>query len=183
LENQTLIGHSGRYLKTAFGWNELLNHEFAHEWFANQMSNANYDDLWLHEGLGTYAAALLAEYLGGDSRLHGDAAAQRNTDSQSEAARLGEERAEKEVYADTTGPRGDIYPKGSWVAHTLRKLIGDEAFFTSIRTWCTVARSEARQLHAAVRHDAGFLQIVNRVTGKDTSGSSTSTSIRPRCPR
>src|SRR5215204_4175609 len=27
LENQTLIGHSGRYEKTEFGWNYLLNHE------------------------------------------------------------------------------------------------------------------------------------------------------------
>ena len=46
LENQTLIGHSGPYEKSAFGWNWLLNHEFSHEWFANQLSNANYDDLW-----------------------------------------------------------------------------------------------------------------------------------------
>ena len=66
LENQTLIGHSGPYQKTAFGWNWLLNHEFAHEWFANQLSNANYDDLWLHEGLGSYAQPLIAEYLGGE---------------------------------------------------------------------------------------------------------------------
>jgi aminopeptidase N len=60
LENQTLIGHSGPYTKTPLGWNWLLNHEFAHEWFANQLSNANYDDLWLHEGLGSYAPSSLS---------------------------------------------------------------------------------------------------------------------------
>ena len=52
LENQTMIGYSNDYPKTMFGWDSLLNHEFAHEWFANQLSVANYDDLWLHEGLG-----------------------------------------------------------------------------------------------------------------------------------
>ena len=66
LENQTLIGYTNDYPKTMFGWDWLLNHEFAHEWFANQLSVANYDDLWLHEGLGSYAQPLLAEYLGGE---------------------------------------------------------------------------------------------------------------------
>ena len=44
LENQTLIGYSNDYPKTMFGWDWLLNHEFSHEWFANQLSVANYDD-------------------------------------------------------------------------------------------------------------------------------------------
>ena len=45
LENQTLIGYSDPYPKTAFGWDSLLYHELSHEWFANQVSVANYDDL------------------------------------------------------------------------------------------------------------------------------------------
>jgi aminopeptidase N len=65
LENQTLIGHSNDFPKTVYGWDWLMNHEFAHEWFGNQMSVANYDDLWLHEGFGSYAQPLLAEHLGG----------------------------------------------------------------------------------------------------------------------
>ena len=92
------------------------------------------------------------------ARLHG-AARSRSAPASATSSRSspGRERAEKEVYADPTGPRGDIYPKGSWVAHTLRKLIGDEAFFKSIRTLrLRPARSEAGQLHAAVRHDAGL---------------------------
>lgn len=133
LENQTLIGHSGEYTKTAFGWDWLLNHEFAHEWFANQLSVANYDDLWLHEGLGSYAQPLLAEYLGGALDYLAQLRVQRNGIRNEQPLVAGRERSEKEVYADTTGPRGDIYQKGSWVAHTLRQLIGDEAFFTAIR--------------------------------------------------
>jgi aminopeptidase N len=168
LENQTLIGHSGRYEKTAFGWNWLMNHEFAHEWFANQLSNANYDDLWLHEGLGTYAQPLLAEYLGGDLDYMAQLRAQRNTIRNEKPLVSGRERTEKEVYADTTGPRGDIYNKGSWVAHTLRELIGDEAFFTSIRT-LVYGRPDPKPGNFTPQFGTtqGFLQIVNRVTGKD----------------
>ena len=33
---------------------ELLQHEFAHEWFGNQLTNADWDDMWLHEGFGSY---------------------------------------------------------------------------------------------------------------------------------
>ena len=80
----------------------------------------------------------------------------------------GQERAEKEVYADPTGPRGDIYPKGSWVAHTLRKLIGDEAFFTSIRT-LVYGRPDPKPGNFTPQFGTtqGYLKIVNDVTGKD----------------
>lgn len=168
LENQTLIGHSGRYEKTAFGWNWLFNHEFSHEWFANQLSNANYDDLWLHEGLGSYAQPLIAEFLGGELDYMAQLRSQRNGIRNEQPLVSGRERSEKEVYADPTGPRGDIYPKGSWVAHTLRKLIGDEAFFTSIRT-LVYGRPDPMPGNFTPQFGTtqGFLQIVNRVTGKD----------------
>ena len=168
LENQTLIGHSGEYTKTVYGWNWLLNHEFAHEWFANQLSNANYDDLWLHEGLGSYAQPLLAEYLGGALDYMAQLRSQRNGIRNEQPLVTGRERHEKEVYADSTGPRGDIYPKGSWVAHTLRQLIGDEAFFTAIRI-LVYGRPDPRPGNFTPQFGTtqGFLEIVNRVTGKD----------------
>jgi aminopeptidase N len=168
LENQTLIGHSGEYTKTAFGWDWLLNHEFSHEWFANQMSNANYDDLWLHEGLGSYAQPLIAEYLGGEIDYMAQLKSQRSGIRNEQPLVSGRERSEKEVYADPAGPRGDIYTKGSWVAHTLRKLIGDEAFFTSLRT-LVYGRPDPKPGNFTPQFGTtqGFLQIVNRVTGKD----------------
>jgi aminopeptidase N len=168
LENQTLIGHSGEYTKTAYGWNWLLNHEFAHEWFANQLSVSNYDDLWLHEGLGSYAQPLLAEYLGGQLDYMAQLRSQRNGIQNQRPLVAGRERHEKEVYADTTGPRGDIYPKGSWVAHTLRQLIGDEAFFTAIRI-LVYGRPDPKPGNFTPQFGTtqGFLEIVNRVTGRD----------------
>jgi aminopeptidase N len=168
LENQTLIGYSNDYPKTMFGWDWLLNHEFAHEWFANQLSVANYDDLWLHEGLGSYAQPLIAEYLGGEIDYMTQLKNQRAGIRNEQPLVTGQERGEKEVYADPTGPRGDIYPKGSWVAHTLRKLIGDDAFFKSLRT-LVYGRPDPRPGNFTPQFGTtqGFLEIVNGVTGKD----------------
>jgi aminopeptidase N len=45
----------------------------------------------------------------------------------------GRHQTEEQVYDPKKGPGGDIYVKGSWVLHTLRGLIGDQAFWTSIR--------------------------------------------------
>ena len=168
LENQTLIGYSDPYPKTTFGWDWLLNHEFSHEWFANQLSVANYDDLWLHEGLGSYAQPLIAEYLGGEIDYMAQLKSQRTGIRNEQPLVTGQERDEKSVYADPTGPRGDIYPKGSWVAHTLRKLIGDEAFFTSIRR-LVYGRPDPKPGNFAPQFGTtqGYLKIVNDVTGRD----------------
>ena len=80
----------------------------------------------------------------------------------------GEERPEKTVYADKTGPRGDIYPKGSWIAHTLRQLIGDAAFFKSVRI-LVYGRADPRPGNFVPQFGTtqGYLKIVNDVTGKD----------------
>ena len=168
LENQTLIGYSDRYPKTTYGCDCLLNHEFAHEWFANQLSVSNYDDLWLHEGLGSYAQPLIAEYLGGDIDYMAQLKSQRTSIRNEQPLVTGRERCEKEVYADPTGPRGDIYPKGSWVAHTLRQLVGDDAFFKAIRT-LVYGRPDPRPGNFTPQFGTtqGFLKIVNDITGKD----------------
>jgi aminopeptidase N len=168
LENQTLIGYSNDYPKTPYGWDWLLNHEFAHEYFGNQLSVSNYDDLWLHEGFGSYAQPLLAEYLGGAIDYMAQLKNQRAEIRNEQPLVTGKERPEKTVYADKTGPRGDIYPKGSWIAHTLRQLIGDETFFKAVRI-LVYGRPDPRpgNFQPQFGTTQGFLKIVNEVTGKD----------------
>jgi aminopeptidase N len=63
---------------------------------------------------------------------------------------------------------GDIYTKGSWVAHTLRQLIGDEHFFTSLRI-LTYGRPDPRPGNFVPQFGTTqkYLEIINRVTGKD----------------
>ncbi len=168
LENQTLVGHSNDFPKTRYGFDFLMNHEFAHEWFGNQMSVSNYDDLWLHEGFGSYAQALLAEHLGGQMDYLSYLKDQRVSIDNEQPLVTGRERTELEVYASPAGPRGDIYPKGSWVAHTLRQLIGDEAFFKSLRL-LIYGRDDPKPGNFEPQFGTtdGYLKIVNDITGRD----------------
>jgi aminopeptidase N len=170
MEHQTINAYGNNYEKPQFGFDPLLQHEFAHEYFANQMSVANYDDLWLHEGFGSYMQPLYGEYLEGEmdylAMLKSTRAGIRNE----QPMVAGQERSEKEVYASEGGPRGDIYSKGSLILHTLRNLIGDDAFFESVRT-LVYGRSDPRPGNFApqFRTTEDFVRIVNEVTGEDLS--------------
>ena len=157
LENQTLIGYSDDYPKTMFGWDWLLNHEFAHEWFANQLSVANYDDLWLHEGLGSYAQPLIAEYLGGEidymAQLKSQRAGIRNEQplvtgpgARGEGSLCGPDRAARRHLS-----QGQLGRAHAAQADRRRRVLQVDPH-AGLRP----SRSEARQLHAAVRHDAGL---------------------------
>jgi aminopeptidase N len=83
----------------------------------------------------------------------------------------GRERSEHEVYDDhATGPTGDVYGKASLILHSLRELIGDAAFYESLR-WLLYGRPDPKpgnfSSHFATTHE--FIEIVNRVTGRDYS--------------
>jgi aminopeptidase N len=133
MEHQTINAYGNNYKLAPEGFDWLMNHEFSHEWFGNQLTNADWDDMWLHEGFGSYMQPVTLAWL--DGRMVYDAAMykQRQTIANKFPIVSGHHQTEEQVYDDKTGPGGDIYVKGSWVLHTLRNLIGDQAFWTSIR--------------------------------------------------
>jgi aminopeptidase N len=168
LENQTLNGYSINWTKTMFGFDPLMHHEFSHEWFANHLSAANYDDLWLHEGIGSYMQPLLGEYLNGDADYFALIKQQRAGIRNAQPLVAGRERDEKEVYADPTGPQGDMYPKGSLVMHTLRALIGKEAFYRTIRM-AVYGRDDPKpgNFQPQLLTTPDFVRIASAAAGRD----------------
>lgn len=133
MEHQTINAYGNDYRKTEYGFDWLLHHEFAHEWFGNQMTNADWDDIWLHEGFGTYMQPLYMQWLRGDMEYYAGLLRQRAGIRNERPLVSGRSRVVEAVYREETGPGGDIYDKGSWILHALRGLIGDEAFFASVR--------------------------------------------------
>lgn len=133
MEHQTINAYGNQYKPAPEGFDWLLNHEFAHEWFGNQMTNADWDDMWLHEGFATYMQPLYAQWRGGDMAYMAWLWKIRQLVANRFPIVSGHSRTEDEVYDASTGPANDIYYKGALMLHTLRGLIGDRAFFTSIR--------------------------------------------------
>ncbi len=169
MEHQTINAYGNKYAKTEFGYDDLLQHEFAHEWFGNQLTNQNWDDMWLHEAFGTYMQPLYMQYLRGDMEYFASLLQQRTRIQDKAAIVSGKERTEEDVYNEKRGgPGQDIYMKGSLVLHTLRMLIGDDAFFRAIRME-VYGTDQPRPGNFAPRYGSTgeFIANVKQAAGRD----------------
>ncbi len=134
MEHQTINAYGNDYAKAPEGFDWLFHHEFAHEWFANQLTAANWDDYWLHEGFASYMQPLYGRWREGEARYAAMLDVQRNNITNVAPIVRDRVLTEEEVYEPAKGGAGtDIYYKGSWTLHTLRWLIGDRAFFAATR--------------------------------------------------
>lgn len=168
MEHQTINAYGNKYKKEVYGFDWLLQHEFAHEWFGNQLTNSDNDDMWLHEGYGTYMQPLMSQWLHGDmeymARLN-----QMRVDTKNRFPIVsGRPLREDEVYNGERGPGNDIYYKAANVLHTLRALIGDEAFFKITRI-AVYGRDDPKPGNFTTRYlgTKDYIKIVNQVTGRD----------------
>jgi aminopeptidase N len=169
MEHQTINAYGNNYAKTMYGYDDLLQHEFAHEWFGNQLTNADWDDMWLHEGLGTYMQPLYMQYLRGDMEYFASLMALRAKLENKAPVVSGASRTEEAVYDPKRGGPGlDIYDKGALVMHTLRNLIGDPAFFAAVREM-VYGRPDPRPGNFTPRYGTTreFMAIVKRTSGRD----------------
>ena len=169
MEHQTINAYGNDYAKAPEGFDWLFHHEFSHEWFANQLTAANWDDYWLHEGFGSYMQPLYGQWREGDARYAVMMEAQRNQITDRAPIVRDRVLTEEEVYEPTKGGAGtDIYYKGSWTLHTLRWLIGDRAFFDAVRR-LVYGRPDPRPGNFRPRYGSTreFEALVRQATGRD----------------
>jgi aminopeptidase N len=168
MEHQTLNAYGNGYKQDGYGFDRLLQHEFAHEWFGNQMTNADWDDMWLHEGFGTYMQPLYSQYLNGDADYFSWVHGLRLMLSNTRPIVSGSSKTEEQVYDEKTGPGQDIYNKGALMLHALRQLIGDKAFFESTRR-LVYGRPDPKPGNFSPRYATTdeYIAIVDKVTGRD----------------
>lgn len=128
MEHQTINGYGEQYKRGTHGFDQLLHHELAHEWFGNLMTHAAPEDSWLHEGYGSYMQAAYAEELAGEmgymDRMFGAYVGNENCLPIANAA-VGD--------VGEAFDNRDIYTKGAWMLHTLRRHIGETAFWNGTR--------------------------------------------------
>lgn len=172
MEHQTIIAYGARFDDTAMtgfdpGFDALHHHELAHEWWGNLVTNADWKDMWIHEGFGTYMQALYAERIGGPEGYHRYMSEIRGQIRNEKPVAPREVQSSQEIYFASGG---DIYMKGAWVLHTLRHLIGDEAFFQSLRRMTYPGEAlesvtDGRQCRFVSTDD--FVHVVEEVTGEE----------------
>ncbi len=171
MEHQTVNAYGNDYKKDDTGFDWLFHHELAHEWFGNQMTAANWDDFWLHEGYGQYMQPLYGQWREGEARYAAMMAVQRQRVLNRMPLVSGKVRTSEDVYQDGQGgPGQDIYFKGAWVLHTLRYLIGDVAFFDATRR-LVYGRADPKPGNFSPRFasTAEFETLMNAAAGRDLS--------------
>ncbi|RYI15671.1 MAG: M1 family peptidase, partial [Acetobacteraceae bacterium] len=168
MEHQTINAYGNAFKQDERGYDWLLQHEFSHEWFANQLTNWNADDMWLHEGLGSYMQPLYARWLRGERYMQRELANQREGLLNRAPIVSRTSKTVDQVYNDPTGPGGDIYSKGSLVTHTLRMTLGDADFFRALRILVYGRPDpEPGNFTPQTRSTPEFNEIVNSVTGRN----------------
>jgi leukotriene-A4 hydrolase len=117
----------------------VVAHELAHSWAGNQVTNATWSDLWLHEGFASYMAFRICEELYGREV----AAMSVVLDRQSLMSSISREPHDDQLLArpplDGRSP-GDIadgvaYRKGGWFLSFLEQRFGRADFDAFLRRW------------------------------------------------
>ena len=136
MEHATLIAYGNEFKKTEHGFDSLMLHEFGHEWWANLVTASDWRDFWIHEGFQSFMDNLYLEHLGKKDAYFAAMKDRAKKTLNIQAVAPREAMPAYQVYLlapDYIKSNGDIYGKGAVVLHTLRYLIGDDAFFRALR--------------------------------------------------
>jgi aminopeptidase N len=110
----------------------VIAHETVHQWFGDGVTPTEWSHLWVSEGFATYFAAV---YFGDRD----GAEAFRTAMDGGKTAIIGSEASNRPVVDERNDLFGllnsNSYPKGAWILHMLRSMIGDEAFFSAVRSY------------------------------------------------
>jgi aminopeptidase N len=158
MENPTAIFYDDKAYASKKLNEETVAHETAHQWFGDAVTEADWHHLWLSEGFATYFASLWIGHAVGDSAFR--ASMQRGAD------RVFQSRDTERPILDSAATdlmsllNSNNYPKGAWVLHSLRGLIGDSAFARGVREYY-------RSYRDSTALSADFAAVMSRAAGTD----------------
>jgi aminopeptidase N len=157
MENQTCT-HINTHISWG-DWDVIVAHELSHSWWGNSTTCRKLKHMWLNEGFATYCEALWIEH------RDGPAAYQEYYEQEIAGVYLGDFQSRRYPILDPPWERiysPLTYEKPASVLHMLRRIVGDDDFFTVLRTY-----GERYQDSTALSED--FEAVVDEVTGQDYS--------------
>jgi aminopeptidase N len=109
----------------------LLAHEISHQWWRCLVSPATANDVFLDEGLANYSAAMVIQDFAGEAafeeRMHEIAIGALTHEDVTPISQA------EHLHEFTPEYQSIVFDKGAMVFHMLRWVIGDDAFFKSLR--------------------------------------------------
>ncbi|WP_417875891.1 M1 family metallopeptidase [Winogradskyella sediminis] len=129
MEHQSSVTYGNHYKQgylgndlSGTGWglkfDFIIIHEAGHEWFANNITNKDIADMWIHEGFTSYSENLFLDYYyGKGASAEYVIGTRRNI--QNDRPLIG-------VYNVNHEGSSDMYYKGANMLHTLRQLVDDD---------------------------------------------------------
>jgi aminopeptidase N len=119
--NKFANGYLGRDL-SGTGWGMkfdfIIIHESGHEWFANNITNKDIADMWIHESFTAYSENLFLDYHYGK-----EASAEYVIGTRSS---IKNDRPIIGTYGVNSEGSGDMYYKGANLLHTIRQLVNND---------------------------------------------------------
>jgi aminopeptidase N len=109
----------------------LIAHELAHQWWGDLVTLRTWNDIWLNEGFASYSEILFFER---HSNINPGALMKSNYDDGKMSGLLGGTVTAEDL-DNPFDDNGAVYKKGAWVLHMLRHLLGDQAFFDTLKDY------------------------------------------------
>lgn len=164
MEHQTMITFKDSLEFTSFpaqlDYSSVYFHEYAHEWWANKITNKDWAHMWIQEGIATYAEALALRELGGEAAYDSAMLNYRVLTlafGNNKPVVPGDTASMKDVYSI------DIYYKGAILMSTLRYVLGDNIFFPALKKFSTVVKYPYEQFFTSDDIEKFF----SKESGKD----------------
>ena len=152
--NQYKQGYLGRDL-SGTGWglkfDFIIIHESGHEWFANNITDIDIADMWIHESFTNYSESLFLDYYYGKKAASEYVIGLRKTIA-NKTPIIGKYNVNK-------SGSSDMYNKGGNMLHTLRQLIDND------EKW----RIILRKMNAGFYHQTVTTKQIEDFLSKETS--------------
>ncbi|HET6562299.1 MAG TPA: M1 family aminopeptidase [Marmoricola sp.] len=130
LETQTRPIYAPEFFTDPLSGDGVVVHEVAHQWYGDSLAVRRWRHIWLNEGFASYAEWLWSEHegLGTAQEIFDFFYTQIPEDDEFWTIRIGD-----------PGPanlfHNAVYTRGAMTLHQLRLLVGDRAFFSTLRRW------------------------------------------------
>lgn len=138
---------------------DIVAHELIHQWFGDLVTCESWANLPLNESFATYGEYLWNEYKFG--RDHADHALQNDLQSYLSEASTKQVNMIRYYYEDKEDMfDSHSYAKGGRILHMLRKYVGDDAFFASLKLYLETNKYQSVEIH-------DLRLAFEKVTGED----------------